>query len=101
MSLRVCAESGCPQLTEVTRCPEHTRAKDLARGSRQARGYGAAHTRTRRQWTRLVAAGRVICWRCGRRISPLEAWDMGHDDHDRTQYRGPEHVKCNRATAGR
>jgi hypothetical protein len=61
------------------------------------RGYGAAHERLRRHWAPIVAAGNVDCWRCGQRINPDDDWDLGHDDHDRTQYRGPEHVSCNRA----
>jgi hypothetical protein len=31
-----------------------------------------------------------------------EPWDLGHDDHDRSITRGPEHRdRCNRAAAGR
>jgi hypothetical protein len=26
-------------------------------------------------------------------------WDLGHDDFDRTIYRGPEHQRCNRSSA--
>lgn len=70
------------------------------------RGYGKAHQRLRARWAPLVRAGRVRCWRCGHVIVPVrglrgEGWDLGHDDLDRTRYRGPEHVDCNRATAGR
>jgi hypothetical protein len=47
----------------------------------------------------LVAAGVVDCWRCGRRIEPGQAWDLGHDDVDRSRWRGPEHASCNRRAA--
>ena len=94
--MKVCAEPNCPELTRDTRCPVHTRLKDKARGTRQERGYGAEHERKRKAWLPKVAAGKVNCWRCLKRISPLEPWDLGHDDHDRTIWRGPEHVLCNR-----
>ncbi|MBK6556280.1 MAG: hypothetical protein IPG16_03340 [Comamonadaceae bacterium] len=40
------------------------------------------------------------CWRCGDDIDP-EHWHLGHDDYDRTVYRGPECIPCNTATRGR
>jgi hypothetical protein len=101
--MRVCAEPGCPTLIpNPGRCPTHTRAADKRRGTRQQRGYDANHDRLRAQWEPRVATGRVKCWRCGELISPATAWDLGHDDTDRTKYRGPEHAnQCNRAAAGR
>jgi hypothetical protein len=66
--------------------------------STTARGYGAEHQALRKQWAPLVDAGQVTCWRCGNLIHPGQAWDLGHDDHDRGAYRGPEHQRCNRAT---
>lgn len=101
MSLRVCLVAGCPELTDSTRCHAHTRAKDRARGTRQARGYDATHTRLRKQWVPIVAAGAVHCTRCHQLITKGQAWDLGHDDDDRSAYTGPEHARCNRATAGR
>lgn len=92
--LKVCAEPGCPTLTDRTRCAEHTKARDRARGTRQARGYGAAHDRLRAAWARKVATGRVDCARCHKRISPLEEWHLDHTD-DRTGYLGPSHAACN------
>jgi hypothetical protein len=48
-----------------------------------------------------VNSGGVDCWRCGERIEVGEAWDLGHDDVDRSRWRGPEHARCNRAAAAR
>jgi hypothetical protein len=69
--------------------------------SNAARGYGAAHRRERERLKKVVEAGRVVCWRCGRWIAPAEPWDLGHDDVDRDVYRGAEHRSCNRKTSGR
>jgi hypothetical protein len=63
------------------------------------RGYGAAHQQLRKQVAQLVAAGGAYCWRCGKPIQPWQSWDLGHDDNDRSLYRGPEHAKCNRSSA--
>lgn len=100
--MRVCLEPNCPTLTNGRRCAIHAAATDQARGRRQARGYGREHTELRAKWAPLVATGLVQCWRCLLLIPANEPWDLGHDDEDRTKYRGPEHAyKCNRAAAGR
>ena len=66
-----------------------------------ARGYGHTHQQLRRQWAPQVATGTVECWRCRELIDADAPWDLGHDDADRGFYRGPEHRRCNRATARR
>lgn len=70
-------------------------------GSTSERGYGTRHQRIRKQYAAQVKAGQAQCWRCGLPIPPDSEWDLGHDDHDRTKYKGPEHIKCNRSTNGR
>ena len=65
------------------------------------RGYGRGHQTTRARFSRLVLAGGVRCARCRRPIRPGEPWDLGHADGDRSRYSGPEHRRCNRATASR
>ncbi|HPJ20119.1 MAG TPA: hypothetical protein PK635_13480 [Actinomycetota bacterium] len=72
-----------------------------SKGNTTQRGYGHSHQALRKRLEPDVAAGRATCWRCGLAIEPGDKWDLGHDDDDRTRYRGPEHVRCNRATSGR
>lgn len=94
-----CMDCGTP--CRATRCPTCRRGVDRARGSRQARGYGAEHEELRAAWAPAVEAGLVSCWRC---LAPLVAgqpWHLGHDDADRGVYQGPECVPCNSATASR
>jgi hypothetical protein len=106
VALRVCAEPGCPTLTKATRCPDCTRAKDKARGTRQERGYDAAYDRERRRYQFRMEAGEVFpCWRCDELGRPHDVdpdwWHLGHDDLDRSIIRGPECPAGNLATSGR
>lgn len=94
--IRVCNVAGCPELTDQPKCPTHRRDYQRSQGSTTARGYGTAHQKLRKRWVPKVAAGTVSCWRCGQRLNPLEDWDLGHDDLDRSITRGPECIPCNR-----
>ena len=100
--MRVCID--CPKLIPTgSRCATCARRKDKARGTRQARGYNAAHDQLRRTYQRRMNHGETFqCWRCGDPINP-ELWHLGHDDNDRDTYRGPECPPCNLAsrTTGR
>ncbi len=104
---RVCGVPRCPQLIPAgtTRCTAHEQARaraiDARRGTRQSRGYGAAHDRLRKQWKHKVNAGVVPCARCRIRIAPGGEWHLDHDDDDRSRYLGPSHKLCNLAAAGR
>ena len=69
-------------------------------GSTHARGYGRAHQQLRQQWELRVRTGLVVCHRCDLPIKRSDEWDLGHDDHDRTKYTGPEHAECNRRAGG-
>lgn len=83
---------------DISTTPPERKA-DRPRRSTTARGYGAKHKHQRSKAKRQVIAGQAWCWRCGEWIHPDLPWDLGHDDHDRSIYRGPEHRHCNRATA--
>ena len=99
--MKVCLEPGCPTLTERSRCAEHERAKDRARGTPAERGYDAEHRALRASFVPLVRTGLVKCWRCRELIGADEPWDLGHEDGNRSRHRGPECLPCNRATSGR
>jgi hypothetical protein len=98
MRYRVCGKAGCPELSQGPMCAAHTRTRDRARGTRQARGYGVAHEKLRAHWAPIVARGTELCARCGERISPLQAWHLDHTD-DRQGYLGPSHASCNTRAA--
>lgn len=98
--MRVCSQPGCPALGPNRRCDEHARQAEQRRGSRQARGYDAQHDSLRRRWKPKVERCEVDCHAptCVmpmRRILPGQEWDLGHTE-DRTTWRGPEHMQCNR-----
>ena len=48
----------------------------------------------------VVLAGEAVCPKCGLRIAPDAAWDLGHSD-DRSRWTGPEHASCNRRAGQR
>ena len=104
MAKRPCIEPGCPVLTTRTRCTEHERAKDKARGTRQARGYDAEYDAVGRDYQRRINDGHTFtCWRCSRPLGPQRGldWQLGHCDDDRDAIHGPECPACNLATRGR
>lgn len=72
-----------------------------SKGTSKQRGYDYQHVKLRKQIKAHVDAGLATCWRCQQPIQRGQEWDLGHDDDDRTKYRGPEHQACNRATTGR
>lgn len=96
-----CGAPNCTtRITGRTYCDTH-RAEHQRRDNTTARGYGATHQHTRAAWAPHVATGTINCWRCGQPITPTDEWHLGHDDHNRTITRGPEHARrCNLAAAG-
>jgi hypothetical protein len=84
--------------TTRTRCHDHERQHDRARGTRAERGYTAEHDRLRAQ---LVATYHPAdpCARCRLPLGPNPGLlDLGHTD-DRRGWRGLEHRRCNRGAA--
>jgi len=68
--------------------------------STTSRGYGNSHQKLRKALAAAVEVGAVCCSRCGELIEAGEKWDLGHDDHDRSVYTGPEHPKMQQEYGG-
>jgi hypothetical protein len=101
VSKRVCGEPGCARLIPTSgRCAEHVRVREIARGTKTERGYGAAFQRERKMWAKRIADGRINCARCGKPITPDMVWHLDHSD-DRSELIGPSHRLCNLSAAGR
>jgi hypothetical protein len=93
---RACATPGCPVVVTSGHCSAH------ARPGPRARGYDSQHDKHRAQLAARIQAGQPVhCWRCGQPVTTPADLDLGHDDHDRTITRGPEHQRCNRSAAGK
>lgn len=101
-SYRKCAEPGCethfiPKSSRNRFCLRHRKTKPF--DPEHYRKYGTAHRRLRKQWASKVERGGVICRRCDKPIDPRDKWDLDHTDGGRpTDYYGPSHARCNRAT---
>lgn len=103
--LRVCAEPGCPELSEGRHCHTHQAEREQRRGTRQARGYDATYDAARRMWQRRLDRGEHVechaptCLMPMRLLLPGQPFDLGHDDA--RHIRGPEHPTCNRSAGGK
>lgn len=77
-------------------CAEHrARFHAQRRAAQEPARYGAQHQKLRRAIAQQVAAGGVLCVRCGESISPLEGFDLDHADNG-NGYLGAAHISCNR-----
>ena len=80
----------------TTRVPEIRMVTPMFKQLRTTteRGYGWSHRKLRA--TLLPQAWGSPCWRCGQLMLPGQDIELGHDDWDRSIYRGMEHYTCNR-----
>ena len=98
MTVRVCAEPGCPILTRSTRCRDHERARDKARGTTTERGYGADFEKAKRRPEYVNA---THCVECGEPFTPDNPKTGGHSVAIRNGGRGSEIVPhCRRCNYG-
>lgn len=79
----------------------HRKVDNAATRARVAQYRSPEHRAQRAAGQAQVDAGTASCWRCGLPILPGAKWHVGHDDNDRTLYRGPEHPSCNLKAAAR
>ena len=80
---------------------KRTTAADLERRRVYA---GPEHRRLKAAIRAQIERGvPTYCWRpgCGKRITRDTPWHLGHDDHDRSVYRGAECATCNIRAAAR
>lgn len=98
--LRVCLESGCPTIGDTPRCAAHRSERERERGSRQERGYGAAHEAIRRTLLARHVEG-TLCRACGRPMLLRQGLDAAHTVPLRVDPSAVadhlEHRSCNQA----
>lgn len=95
--------SVCPNLLESGQryCAQCARVREVRRGDRVSRGYGAHHVALRKHYEARFETGESFtCVKCGKQITPGMPWDLGHTP-DRKSYTGPEHEACNRSDGGK
>lgn len=103
MAMRVCNVPGCPNYAEPgkSRCGDHTRAAEQARGTAHQRGYGSRWRNTRRRYLDTHPL-------CSEPNCPQLATDVDHIDglgpngphgHDPTNLRGYCHSHHSQRTA--
>lgn len=97
-AMSVCRVPGCPRRQHAKLCTEHAKQSEAARGSRQARGYDAAHDKERSRISR-TGIENYRCARCGEQFDKGDPFQLGHTD-DRRTWSGPEHIRCNTSAAG-
>ena len=98
MGLRVCAVPGCPRLQPETKCAEHRREAERARGTRQARGYDAAFERAKRTPEYVNA---THCANCGQPFTRDNPKTGGHSVALRDGGKGSEILPhCRRCNYG-
>jgi hypothetical protein len=79
----------------------HRKGDPAALAARRKQYNSREHKARRAAGQRQVDAGVAYCWRCGAWLPPGQVWHLGHDDEDRTVYRGPECPPCNLKAAAR
>lgn len=102
MAGRRCPRPGCPKIlvNGERYCTQHAREYETRRGTRQARGYDAEHDRLRAALVQRMRQGETIrCIDCNLVLEPATL-DLGHTA-DRTAYRGPQCLVCNRSDGGK
>jgi hypothetical protein len=98
MALKRCLDCFRWATPGKSRCTEHDRARDGARGTSTQRGYGWQHQQAKAHDEQETTPDDP-CPKCGLPLGP-PPWDQGHTK-DRAGYEGPTHIRCNRATARR
>lgn len=89
--MKVCAQRGCPALTDSTYCPPHTsarrKASDAKRPSARDRGYDHKWQATRARHLHLYP----LCVQCGKPATDVDHIDglgpLGPRGHDETNLR--------------
>lgn len=97
MARRVCAQPGCPTITTRTRCSQHEREHDRARGRRQARGYNRDYDRAVREMHASAPTNCVICLQAFTPDNPATGGHRTAQRHGGTTANGiePQCRRCN------